>query len=128
MKTLLYRIDALPDPAAPVHRKPADGNLHKAIGRGLEHYMRVVAEMPDSSVTASIRFDYSPPHGHPQLRLPGSGATAWNLKLLLHLHKEGIPFIVIEPIKEEYGAIAMLAKHPHEANSPATHHDRRRNA
>lgn len=71
MKTLLYRIDALPDPADPAHRKMAGGDLHKAINKGVEHYLRVVAEMPVPSVTTAIRFDYtpSPKDGHPQSRL-----------------------------------------------------------
>ncbi len=44
--------------------------------------------------------------------MPGSGKSMVTTGLLLQLHARGIPFLVIEPAKYEYGALKALRDHP----------------
>lgn len=71
VETVLYRIGELPDPADPRHAQTAGGDVGSAVAMSAEHLARVVGDMPDSSVTVSIRFVYTPTpaDGHPQSRL-----------------------------------------------------------
>lgn len=44
--------------------------------------------------------------------VPGSGKTTAVFNLLLQLHRQGIPFLVIEPAKTEYRTLKILRDHP----------------
>lgn len=71
MATVLYRVVALPDPSDPRHVHVAGGNVKGAISLAAEHWARVVGDMPNASVTAVVRFAYTPTPAdrHPQSRL-----------------------------------------------------------
>ena len=44
--------------------------------------------------------------------VPGSGKTTAIFNLLVQLHRNGIPFLVIESAKTEYRALKLLERHP----------------
>jgi hypothetical protein len=44
--------------------------------------------------------------------VPGSGKTTAVFNILVQLHRQGIPFLVIEPAKTEYRALKILKDHP----------------
>jgi hypothetical protein len=71
MARIIYKVVALPDQSDPGLVQTAGGDVKGAISLAAEHLARVVGDMPDSSVTEVIRFDYTPTpaDGHPQSRL-----------------------------------------------------------
>lgn len=44
----------------------------------------------------------------------GQGKTTANINLMLQLHEQGIPFLVLEPVKTEYRELKKLKNHPDE--------------
>lgn len=57
---LVYPIRAMPDEQSPRHVATADGDVLKAISRGAQELLRLVADSPPESMTATWRFVFNP--------------------------------------------------------------------
>ena len=54
------RVVQLPDPAYPLYRLRAGGDVPGAIGAAAEHLLRALAQFPPDSAAVSVRLDYRP--------------------------------------------------------------------